>query len=290
MATTQAAPDPDRRIPVRSPMPSPPSSSASTGPLEVRLARTPAEVRAAQRLRHVVFRGDVDDPARADMLDHDEFDARMEHIVVVDPAYRGNGAGVVGTYRVATHATAAAALQGYASREFDLAPLGGIDGPLLELGRSCVLAPYRTRGVLGLLWRAIGDHVAANRITLMFGCASIPGTDPDAAHRQLAYLQRHHLAPAAIRPRARGDGAIPLPCGAADARGDRSTLFSLEPLIKGYIRLGAGIGDGAYVDHGFGTIDVCIVLPTASLSARSVRRYRPVAAELPMRHACVASD
>ncbi|MGY4515216.1 GNAT family N-acyltransferase [Lysobacter sp. HA18] len=259
-------------------MPLPLPSSAPTGPLEVRLARTPAEIRAAQQLRHAVFRasGDTDPDVR---LDRDEYDARMEHIVVIDPSYRGNDAGVVGTYRVVTHADAAAALRGYAAQEFDLAPLANVDGPLMELGRSCVLPPYRTRGVLALLWRAIGDYVAANHIELMFGCASIPGTDPDAARLQLAYLQRHHLAPSAIRPRARGDGAIPLPVGPVRPLDDHRALFSLEPLIKGYIRLGARIGDGAYVDHDFGTIDVCIVLPTEALSARSVRRYRPVRAE-----------
>ncbi|GAB1597010.1 GNAT family N-acetyltransferase [Lysobacter claricitrinus] len=267
-------------------MPSP--SPASTGPLEVRLARSADEIRAAQQLRHVVFRG-ATARTRAGALDRDDYDARMEHIVVVDPAYAGNDAGVVGTYRVATHANAVAALQGYASQEFDLAPLANVDGPLMELGRSCVLPPYRTRGVLNLLWRAIGDYVAANRIALMFGCASIPGTDPDAARRQLAYLHRHHLAPAAIRPRARGDGAIPLPASSSTTLDDHRTLFSLEPLIKGYIRLGAHIGDGAYVDHDFGTIDVCIVLPTAALSARSVRRYRPHA-QAAARAACIGDD
>ncbi|TZF89298.1 GNAT family N-acetyltransferase [Cognatilysobacter lacus] len=260
--------------------------SVTPGALEVRLARSDDEVRAAQRLRHDVFHA-ARGHARADALDHDEFDARMDHIVVVDPAYEGNDCGVVGTYRVATHRSAHSAVRGYSSHEFDLAPLASVGGPLMELGRSCVLEPYRTRGVLGLLWRAIGDYVAQNRIDLMFGCASIPGTDVESARAQLSYLHRHHLAPAAIRPRARGDGAIPMPTGMSTTLDDRRALFALEPLIKGYIRLGACIGDGAYVDHDFGTIDVCIVLPTAALSARSVRRYRPTALES---HPALAAD
>ena len=197
----------------------------------------------------------------------------MQHIVVVDPAHEGATSGVVGTYRLMVHPTPDSAMRGYSSAEFDLSPLAGFAAPMLELGRSCVLAPYRTRGVLNLLWREIASVVAAHDIGLMFGCASIGGTDLAAAQRQLAYLHRHHLAPPGLRPRAHGPGAVAIDPGRQD---DRGALFDLEPLIKGYVRLGACIGEGAYVDTAFNSIDVCIVMPTASLTARSVRRYRPL--------------
>jgi putative hemolysin len=203
----------------------------------------------------------------------------MQHIVVVDPAHDGDTSGVVGTYRFMVHATPASAMHGYAGTEFDLSPLRAFDAPMLELGRSCVLAPYRTRGVLNLLWREIAAVVATHRIGLMFGCASIGGTDLAAARRQLDYLHRHHLAPAALRPRAHGAGAVTVEPD-ANAHADTRALFELEPLIKGYIRLGACIGEGAYVDHAFNSIDVCIVMPTANLTSRSVRRYRPRPADV----------
>ena len=38
--------------------------------------------------------------------------------------------------------------------------------------------------------------------------------------------------------------------------------------MKGYLRLGAYIGDGAVVDHQFGTTDVLIVLPMQNITAR----------------------
>ena len=53
-----------------------------------------------------------------------------------------------------------------------------------------------------LLWRGIAAYVAAHGIDLMFGCASLNGTDPDALGRELTYLYGHHLAPPALRPRA----------------------------------------------------------------------------------------
>jgi putative hemolysin len=39
-------------------------------------------------------------------------------------------------------------------------------------------------------------------------------------------------------------------------------------LIKGYLRLGAYIGDGAVIDHQFGTTDVLIILPVEAIRTR----------------------
>jgi putative hemolysin len=61
-----------------------------------------------------------------------------------------------------------------------------------------------------------------------------------------------------------------MPAEVIDAR---AALAALPPLIKGYLRLGAFIGDGAVIDRQFGTTDVCIVLPKAAISPRYVNFY-----------------
>ncbi|MFY9875075.1 MAG: ornithine--acyl-ACP N-acyltransferase OlsB, partial [Rhodomicrobium sp.] len=38
--------------------------------------------------------------------------------------------------------------------------------------------------------------------------------------------------------------------------------------IKGYLRLGAYVGDGAVVDKQFGTTDVLIILPVEAIDSR----------------------
>ena len=53
----------------------------------------------------------------------------------------------------------------------------------------------------------------------------------------------------------------------------RTFIKSIPPLIKGYIRLGAFVGDGAVIDHDFNTIDVCIVLPTEKIASRYMEHY-----------------
>src|SRR5437660_1678392 len=90
----------------------------------------------------------------------------------------------------------------YTAPEFDIGPLLAIPGELLELGRSCVEAAYRTRPTMQLLWRGIGEYCFRHDIKLMFGCASLPGTDTRELAPALTYLHHYHLAPPALRARA----------------------------------------------------------------------------------------
>ena len=113
-----------------------------------------------------------------------------------------------------------------------------------------------------LLWRGIAEYVQHYEIGLMFGCASLPGTDPKALALPLSYLAYNHLAPEHLRPRAvpeRYEEMRLMPLEAVDAR---AALAALPPLIKGYLRLGGFVGEGAVVDHQFQTTDVCVVVKT----------------------------
>ncbi len=59
----------------------------------------------------------------------------------------------------------------------------------------------------------------------------------------------------------------------ADQVDPRAAWAALPPLLKGYLRLGAKIGDGAVVDQQFNTTDVCVVLRTERVTARYLHRY-----------------
>lgn len=50
-------------------------------------------------------------------------------------------------------------------------------------------------------------------------------------------------------------------------------IIDLPPLIKGYLRLGAVIGEGAVLDHAYNTTDVCIMVRTATLTDSYYNRY-----------------
>ena len=53
----------------------------------------------------------------------------------------------------------------------------------------------------------------------------------------------------------------------------REGLRSLPPLLKGYVRAGCCIGDGAVIDRQFGTTDVFIYFPLSGIDARYKSRF-----------------
>lgn len=247
------------------------------GNLGVRIAETAAEVDAAQALRYRVFYAEMgahaDPPTRATARDRDEFDAVADHLLVIDHD-RGDGPeAVVGTYRLIRREAARTVGRFYSAAEYDIAPLVALPAPILELGRSCVDANHRTRGTLQLLWRGIAAYVSRHRVDVMFGCASLPGTDLDALAPMLSYLHAHHLAPPPLRPRALPERYVPM--NRLDPAGldERVVLNELPPLVKGYLRLGGFVGDGAVLDAQFNTTDVCIVVKTELITAKYSRHY-----------------
>jgi L-ornithine Nalpha-acyltransferase len=247
------------------------------GNLGVRIAETAEEVDAAQALRFRIFYEEMgahpDAETLASARDRDSFDAVADHLLVIDHDLGEGPASVVGTYRLIRREAARAAGGFYSAAEYDIAPLVALPGPILELGRSCVDADHRTRGTLQLLWRGIAAYVFRHRIDLMFGCASLPGTDLDTLAPALTYLHTHHLAPPALRPRALPERYVAmdrLPPAGLDIRG---VLNDLPPLIKGYLRLGGFVGDGAVLDTQFNTTDVCIVVKTELITDKYSKHY-----------------
>jgi len=254
--------------------------SISPDKVSVSLARSNDEIRAAQRLRYRVFYEEynavADEEARQSGMDADEYDSITDHLIVKDENLPEGSSQIIGTYRLLRGDVAEKHGRFYTSGEFDISPLLSSGAVLLELGRSCVLAPYRTRPVLQKLWQGIANYVADHNIGLMFGCASLHGTDIAAISDQLAYLYHHHLASADLRPRALPDRYVNMNLHPKDSLDEKRIFMSLPPLIKGYMRLGASIGDGAVIDHQFNTTDVCIVMPTHMVTEKYLKHYQRV--------------
>jgi L-ornithine Nalpha-acyltransferase len=256
------------------------------GSLELRLAITRKDIRKAQRLRYKVFFKEMSAVAPPHLKlirrDKDDFDRVCDHLLVIDHSYRSGPMKlkrpkVVGTYRLLRQDIAERNFGFYTQDEF------GIDALIarhpgkrfLELGRSCVLAPYRDKKTVELLWQGIWAYVLHHKIDVMFGCASLEGIRPEMMKQELGFL--HHFA----RPAENWDASAqfhrytPMNTVAREAIDPKKALKSLPPLIKGYLRLGAKIGDGAVVDRQFGTTDVLIILPVADIDPRYINYYGP---------------
>ncbi len=256
---------------------------AAVGSLEVRLAETDAEVEQAQRLRYRVFYEEmsaIPSPAmREARRDFDKFDEYCDHLLVVDRAVHDDDGQpmVVGTYRLMRDVDAARAGGFYTAGEYEIAPmLAGIPqgSRVLELGRSCVLKSYRAKpGSMQLLWRGVMTYVARFSIDLMFGCASLQGTDPEAIAMPLSYLYHFHAMPDGMQVRARPELYVDMNLMPKEAIDPKEALRALPPLVKGYVRAGCGIGDGAVIDRQFGTTDVFIYFPVAKIDPRYKSRF-----------------
>ena len=248
-----------------------------SGHLAVRLAETPEEVAEAQALRYRVFYEEMgarpDDEMARLKRDFDSFDACCDHLLVLDTVRESGCDVVVGTYRLIRRSAAAAHGSFYTASEFDIGAILDYPGEILELGRSCVDAGYRTRPTMQLLWRGIASYVFHHDIALMFGCASLPGTDPATLAVPLSYLHHHHLAPPALRPCALGERYVDMRLLDPREINAARALADLPPLIKGYLRLGGFVGDGAVIDRQFNTIDVCIVVKTDLVTEKYYRHY-----------------
>lgn len=247
-----------------------------TGSQIIRLATSANELDAAQALRYRVFYDEMGAhplPAMAaTQRDFDRYDTACDHLIVVDQQ-RPTGTQVVGTYRLMRREHAGVAGGFYSAAEYNIAPLTNFPGTIMELGRSCVDAAYRDRATLNLLWRGIAEYLNSHDIDLMFGCASLPGTDPKQLAIQLSYLYHYHLAPEAIRPRALPHRFASMNLLAKGAIDPKRALASLPPLLKGYLRIGAFVGEGAVVDHQFNTTDVCVVVRTEMIAGRYTRHF-----------------
>jgi len=248
-----------------------------SGPLQVRLAETAADIDAVQALRYQIFYESLGARPLPEMSrrqrDFDRFDNDCDHLLVLDCGHGRGRSPVVGTYRLLRR-DAARRLGGfYSADEYDIAPLVAHEGEILELGRSCVDAAYRQRPAMHLLWNGIAAYVFHHDITLMFGCASLPGTDPDALATPLSYLHYYHLAPPALRPRALNERYVDMRRLSIGAIDPGRALAALPPLIKGYLRLGGFVGEGAVIDDQFNTTDVCILVKTDLVTAKYSRHY-----------------
>ena len=248
-----------------------------SGKLGVRIATSAGEIDAAQALRFRVFYDEMgahpDAATAANRRDSDRFDAVADHLLVIDHAIGPGPEGVVGTYRLIRSEAAAQVGGFYSADEYDLSAVQAFPGRVMELGRSCVDARYRNRAVMQLLWRGIAAYVFRHGVGLMFGCASLPGTDPDALAVELTYLHTHHLAPPELRPRAVPERFVEMRRMNPAALQPRRALAALPPLIKGYLRLGGFVGDGAVIDRQFNTVDVAIVVKTDLITDKYLRHF-----------------
>ncbi len=249
------------------------------GRFTVRLAESDEDVAAAQRLRYRVFveeMGAKPEPGdAAERRERDRFDPWCDHLLLIDNESDDPDTerGVVGVYRLLRRVRAREGIGFYGASEYDLALLERYPRETLELGRSCVDARQRGGAGMHLMWAGLGQYVGEHDIAIMFGVASFHGTDPAPIAQALSYLHHNHLAPPDLRVTALPDSRVEMDLLPPDEVDGAEAMRQMPALIKAYIRLGGFVGEGAWIDHDFNTVDVCLLMDTARMVGRYHKFY-----------------
>lgn len=238
----------------------------TAGSLSVRLANGAVDIDAAQSLRYRVFYEEMtsrpSDEMAAKKRDFDRFDEYCDHLLVIDQDRPAGSEQVVGTYRLLRRSVADRHGGFYSPWEYNIDRILEQPGEILELGRSCVEAPYRNRASMTLLWRGVAAYVMHYEVPIMFGCASFEGIDPAEHALTLSYLYHFHLAPPELRPIAQPEHFVKMNWLDKEEINNRSAIRAVPPLIKGYLRLNGFVGDGAVIDPQWNSVDVSIIVKT----------------------------
>lgn len=245
----------------------PPLPTTAPTRYTVALAHDEAGVRAAQRLRHEVFAGEMGarltgpEPG----LDIDSFDAYCDHLLVSD---RETGE-VVGTYRLLPPERARIAGRLYAETEFDLTAQAALRPDLVEVGRSCVHPDHRDGAVISLMWAGIARYLTDRGHNWLAGCCSLPLADGGArAAAVWRTVAERHLAPDSHRVRPHRPWQPPAGTGTATVG-----RTQLPPLLRGYLRLGAQVCGPPAHDPEFGVADLYVLLDVRQTSPRYLRHF-----------------
>ncbi len=264
------------------------TSYGRMGNLEVRLATRKKEIKKAQALRYKVFYKEMsaipDTKTKLKRRDIDAYDKICDHLLVLDhkaPSRKypfAQKTKIVGTYRILTEENARAHGGFYTQSEYDVAPLVSEKSAthrFLELGRSCVLKSHRSKRSVEMLWQGLWAYICEKQADVIIGCASFEGVNPKDHALALSFLHHYARAPEEWRVKAHAHLYNDMNLLPKDQIDPKKALRALPPLIKGYLRVGAFVGDGAVIDYQFGTTDIFIILPVDCIDQRYRDHFNP---------------
>lgn len=240
-----------------------PAAGNDSGRLVASVTTSRRDILAAQRLRYRVFTEEYG--ARFDGIagiDRDRFDKHCRHVVVKD-VLTGQ---VVGYTRILTDERARRTGGWYSAGEFALDMVDRLDGRVLEIGRTCVHPDYRNGGTIGVLWAKLAEILVDEGFTWLFGCASIPLSEPGAAAMLAETAKRRETDPRFQ--------VAPLQALPAEVVVDEATASAkLPPLLRTYLAMGAKVCGAPCWDPDFNCADVFILVDVRAIHARYTRHF-----------------
>ncbi len=243
---------------------------------EVRLTINQAEVLAAQQLRYRVFVEEfgakVSQKNVAKAIERDKFDRYCDHLILIDKRSKSlcDQPKIIGTMRLMEREVAEQTLGFYSATEYNLDKLISETDNSLEISRACVEKNYRGNVAIHFLWLGLADYIINRNINLMFGVASFHGNNAMDFGSALTLLNEKFKAPKTWGFRAAKKGYVDMNIIPLDKLNYKVAMNEMPSLLKAYLRMGAKVSDGAFIDLKFNTIDVGLVVATDSIN----KKYR----------------
>lgn len=240
--------------------------SFKSGSIMIKLAETEEERNQLWKLRYFDLVLEYNKNSINEFQeDKDEYDEICDHLIAIDL----DSNEIVGTYRLIKKSHLKKVKKFLTETEFNLTPLYNYE--ILEVGRAVVKKNYRDSAIINLLWRGLIRYAVSEKVEYMIGTASFHGINPMDHKHTLAYLYDNFLSPKEIRCYANKESYSPLKL--IDDYDEEQAIKGIPPVIKGYLRLGATIGDGAYLDVSFNSLDVLIVLKIKDINERYLKKF-----------------
>ena len=240
----------------------------------IKIAESNFEIKKAQSLRYKIFFKEKKIKKKSFKFllqrDYDFYDKISDHLIIIDNnrEIRDN---VIGTYRLLRGNCAKLYRGFYTEQEFDISNLkkNFSSKDILELGRSCVHAEYRSGIILKLLWQGISNYIKMYKIKILMGCASFHGTNPSKFKDEFSLLYESYRLPEDYDVKSLQSNEISF-----NKNINHSTILNkLPPLIKGYLRAGGMVSENFYIDKEFETIDYCVIMLTEKIVSRYQNKF-----------------
>lgn len=223
-------------------------------PWRLGLASEPHELEAVFKLRYDVFVAEQGyhhvGTDRGPGYDVDQFDRWCDQLFLYDDDRQR----VMGTYRAISGHGAREHGGFYAADEFDMAPLAPIAHEILQGGRACVAAEYRSTLAFQYLSYGMELLLREYNCKYLLGADSFRG-DQAELNRVYSYLKAYRTDPEwAVEPwpANRVDGLTEVPVSLSDER-------TLPEIVRMDLRLGFLACSPPVWDPGFGCYDVLML-------------------------------
>lgn len=240
------------------------------GKYAARLAKTSADLRASQHLRHLAFCSAPHAPIHEDGLDSDRFDDECEHVLVEECA-TGR---LLCSYRFKTFSNGAKISGSYSAQFYDLSSLELYQGHAVEVGRFCTHPSVSDPDLLRVAWASLTKLVDDRGIELLFGCSSFAGTDVKRYADAFALLRDNHLAPQHWQPKVKAPEIFKYALAPKQVVPANKAKRRLPPLLKTYLLMGGWVSDHAVIDRQLNTLHLFTGVEVKSIPPARKRLLR----------------